>query len=115
MTTIDLFNLCTRHWPASVDLSHAGKNASGGLWFHALAEIQRHVEERAEIETDHWASVACWSFYQAITAHAARLVGDGIRCVVIAEVPLLLFDQRVRQNLDAPDWEPERDAYQGIQ
>lgn len=114
MKAHDLFPRISAAWPPSVDISNRQLSPSGKHWFPALAETHHEVEDAIDHTVDHWGNIAAWSFYQAIVEYANTVHPHSNRMLEVRSVPLELFNQKVIRNLSSPDFEEERNAYEGL-
>jgi hypothetical protein len=114
MKASDLFNRIADAWPTTVDISKPEPTSDGGVWFPNLAKISREIEDSIDYTEDHWGSLACWAFYQTITAHAATMYSQGVLSLAIHSIPLEFFHKRVVANLEASGWEDEKNEYLGL-
>ncbi len=114
MNARDLFLRISAAWPQSVNISNRQPAPSGGHWFPALAQTHHEIEDAIDHTVDHWGNVAAWSFYQAIVEYANTVYLHGDRILEVRSMPLEIFNQRVIRNLSSPEFEEERNAYEGL-
>ncbi len=114
MKASSLFNRIADAWPATVDISKPEATSEGGVWFRSLAKISHEIEDSIGHAEDHWGNLACWAFYQTITAHAATMHSQGALSLAVHSIPLELFHKQLVANLEASGWEVERNEYLGL-
>ena len=110
----NLFNRIAAAWPERIDISDRKSNASGGHWFPLLAEENRKLEESIDHAVDVWGSLGAWAFYQAIVSYANERYEAGDRWLLSGLLPVGIFDQKVRKNLQAKGFEKEVGEYAPI-
>ena len=110
----ELFERILRAWPSVLDVSDRKPSPSGGYWFPALASINQRFEDTIDFVNDHWSNIGAWSFYQAMLSYAGQMYEEGHRTLTPASMPLALFDDRVRKNLQASGFEEQAAAYEPL-
>ena len=107
-----LFARASALWPVSIDLTDDISNQESGDGIRALNDIIWPLLEPFDAAGDEWMGLAAWAFHQSLWALAEIKIANGDAALRTAEVPIDLFDAKMRENLSDDSWAEERSKYE---
>ena len=82
--------------------------------FPTLGSIQDDIEASIYFETNHWANIGTWAFFQAFHGVAKRLRKNNAPTLRTREVRRDIINSKILVILESDDWEKERNEYRGL-